>query len=141
MSSRKETLRHKAAIAEFVKDHEGVQMRYLIELIHIGPRRTNEIVRQMLNVGTIYKTGKTVTCRYWSSEEAAKNGRDTNRVMADSEIESRRRLGETNAERREMPGMVFLCNRRPKSINTVFEQCKKNNEQTLMVYRVMAGVK
>lgn len=141
MSSRKETLRHKSAIAEFVKEHEGVQMRYLIELIHIGPRRTNEIVRQMLNSGTIYKSGKTVTSRYWSSEEAANNGRDTGRIMADSEIESRRRLGETNAERREMPGMVFLCDKRPKSFNTVFEQCKQNSERTLMVYRVMAGVK
>lgn len=138
----KKSDKQKKAVKEFIEKNEGIQAKHIMRLLFISGRRVTTILSQMVATGTIYRTGSTYTVRYWSSEKASKNPESRSRELSDKELEHRRLEAKKKKQARsEMPGMVFLCKSRPKGTNIIFEQCKSNNEHSLMVYRVMAGVK
>lgn len=132
----------KELVRQLIISKQGSRTQDVMDLLSVCHRRALKLLMEMTNAGKLFRTGATYTVRYWSSEVASQREEAAPRKLSDAEMHSRRvAANKSMKERSDMPGMVFLCEKRPKSINTVFEQCKKNSEQALMVYRVMAGVK
>lgn len=132
----------KELIRQLIISKQGSRTQDVMDLLSVCHRRASKLLMEMTNAGKLFRTGATYTVRYWSSEAASKRVDAAPRELSDAEMQARRSAANKSMkERSDMPGMVFLCEKRPKSINTVFEQCKKNSEKALMVYRVMAGVK
>lgn len=132
----------KELIRQLIISKQGSRTQDVMDLLSVCHRRASKLLFELTMSGKLFRTGATYTVRYWSSEAASKRVEAAPRELSDAEMQSRRVAAKKSMkERSDMPGMVFLCEKRPKSINTVFEQCKKNSEQALMVYRVMAGVK
>lgn len=132
----------KELIRQLIISKQGSRTQDVMSLLNVCRRRASSLLSELNMSGKLFRTGTTYTVRYWSSEAASLRVENTPRELSDAEMQARRSAAKKRMkERSDMPGMVFLCEKRPKSINTVFERCKKNSEQYLMVYRVMAGVK
>lgn len=132
----------KELIRQLIISKQGSRTQDVMDLLSVCHRRATKLLMEMTRSGKLFRTGATYTVRYYSSEVASQREEAAPRKLSDAEMHSRRvAANKSIKERSDMPGMIFLCEKRPKSINTVFEQCKKNSEQALMVYRVMAGVK
>lgn len=133
----------KELIRQFIITNQGSRTQNIMSLLSVCHRRASMLLSQMIEKGMLFRTGSTYTTRYWSSESKSKASETTPREMSDKEVAARSLAAKksSNKVRNDMPGMVFLCHKRPNSINKVFEQCKQNSEQALIVYRVMAGVK
>lgn len=132
----------KELIRQFIILNQGSRTHDIMALLNVCHRRASKLLMELTGLGKLFRTGATYTVRYWSSEAASKDVNAPKIILTEKELEMRKNVTIKNMKKRsDMPGMVFLCEKRPKSINTVFEQCKKSCEQSLMVYRVMAGVK
>ena len=132
----------KELIRQLIISKQGSRTQDVMDLLSVCHRRASKLLFELTMSGKLFRTGATYTVRYWSSEAASKRVEAAPRELSDADMQARRSAAKKSMkERSDMPGMVFLCDKRPKSINTVFEQCKKNSEQAMMVYRVMAGVR